>query len=267
MTTSMGTLKMSAVAFVLVFAINFNVCSGEGDDFYKHYDMYNDTYEINTDEHEFFYDEKMFLKEDCFRDVSTEYYFLLENKLIKDLQRGLCDQSTDGGGWIFIQRRWYGDVSFEKKWIEYKNGFGNVKKDFWIGNDLISKLTSEGYNELRIDMEYKRKSYYAVYTGFKVENETANYRMTYTSFSGGNVKDDLKFHNGSMFTTTDRDNDVFPSENCAVKMTGGWWFSWCHYVNINGKWKSHQRNQGIIWASVTGRYDSLEEVSMKVRQM
>ena len=53
-----------------------------------------------------------------------------------------CDQLTDGGGWTLFLRNRYGNISFNKGWIDYKNGFGDLDYDFWIGNDFLFKTTS-----------------------------------------------------------------------------------------------------------------------------
>ncbi|XP_059175818.1 angiopoietin-2-like [Physella acuta] len=184
-----------------------------------------------------------------------------------DVNRTLCDNKTGGGGWIIIQRRLKGDVNFTRTWNDYKNGFGSTSGDFWIGNDVISKLTDLGYNELRFDMKYKGTDYYAVYRGFKVENEAAKYEMSLTSFSGGNVEDEFSYHKDEKFTTIDSDNDRWSDGNCAVDSSGGWWYNWCHWVNVNGEWASRFDNKGIQWYSITERTDSLVFVEMKLRQM
>ncbi|XP_059175476.1 angiopoietin-2-like [Physella acuta] len=184
-----------------------------------------------------------------------------------DVSRTLCDTKTDGGGWIIIQRRIKGDVNFTRTWNDYKNGFGSTSGDFWIGNDVISHLTDSGYNELRFDMKYKGKDYYAVYRGFEVENEAAKYKMSYKSFSGGNVGDVFIYHKGMKFTTIDSDNDLRSSTNCAVDKRGGWWYTNCHNVNLNGEWASRVGYKGINWISITRSSDSLDFVEMKLRQM
>ncbi|XP_059175176.1 fibrinogen-like protein A isoform X1 [Physella acuta] len=180
----------------------------------------------------------------------------------------LCDTETDGGGWIVIQRRIKGDVNFTRTWNDYKNGFGSTSGDFWIGNDVISKLTDLGYNELRFDMKYKGKDYYAVYRDFKVENEAAKYKMSNTSFSGGNVGDEFSQHSGDKFTTFDSDNDEWSDGNCAVDWSsGGWWYKACHGVNVNGEWASLVSKKGIHWHSITDTSVSLDFVEMKLRRM
>ena len=47
-------------------------------------------------------------------------------------------------GWVVIQNRYDGDENFNRKWHEYKKGFGKLQADFWLGNELIHRITSAG---------------------------------------------------------------------------------------------------------------------------
>ncbi|XP_059175477.1 ficolin-1-like [Physella acuta] len=116
-------------------------------------------------------------------------------------------------------------------------------------------------------MKYKGTDYYAAYRGFKIENEAAKYKMSFTSFSRGNVDNWFSVHNGKKFTTIDSDNDEWSGGNCAVDRRGGWWYGDCYGNNVNGEWANRVENKGIHWASITGWSNSLDFVEMKLCQM
>ncbi|XP_059142272.1 angiopoietin-related protein 7-like [Physella acuta] len=199
-------------------------------------------------------------KEMCKRNYNTS----LPNRysiLLNETKLTLCDTKTDLGGWILIQRRISGDVDFSRKWNDYKDGFGSIAGDFWLGNKWISWLTMEGFNEMRIDMSYNGSSYHIVYRHFTVQNEVGFYRMTYST-SSGNIVDNLSYHNGMKFATVDRDNNY-----CAASYTGGWWYDHCYSVVLNGIWGSVKKGLGIHWFNITGNTNSLDFVEMKVRKL
>ncbi|XP_059175194.1 angiopoietin-related protein 7-like [Physella acuta] len=177
----------------------------------------------------------------------------------------LCDIETDGGGWIVIQQRVSGDVNFTRNWSDYKTGFGFLAGDYWLGNDWISNLTQNGFSELRFDMKYKGKSYYAVYSKVMVGNEADLYRIKFT-YKTGNATDNFSYHNGMAFSTLDRDNDIDSTRHCVDSFKGGWWYSDCHQVNVNGVWASKDNSEGINWYGITDFTDSLEHVEMKLRR-
>ena len=63
-----------------------------------------------------------------------------------------CDQKTAGGGWTVFQKRLDGSVDFYRGWADYKRGFGNLNREFWLGLDKIHRLTKTK-NKLRVDLE------------------------------------------------------------------------------------------------------------------
>ena len=45
------------------------------------------------------------------------------------------------------------EENFTRTWDEYKNGFGDYDKEFWLGNELIHQLTKSGDMRLRLEFE------------------------------------------------------------------------------------------------------------------
>ncbi len=94
-----------------------------------------------------------------------------------------CDMETTGRGWTIFQRRVDGSVDFYRKWTDYKNGFGNLTTEFWLGLDKIHRLSSSEQNVLRVDLQsFGNEKAYAVYESFLVGNESDGYRL---NFDGG----------------------------------------------------------------------------------
>ena len=90
-----------------------------------------------------------------------------------------CDQTTAGGGWTVFQKRLDGSVDFYRNWTDYKQGFGNLTGEFWLGLDKIHRLTSQTNNKLRVELEdFEGKTAYAEYDTFAVADEADNYRLS-----------------------------------------------------------------------------------------
>ncbi|KAK2858923.1 hypothetical protein Q5P01_003543 [Channa striata] len=160
-----------------------------------------------------------------------------------------CDMESYGGGWTVIQQRNNGSVSFNHTWNEYKKGFGNIRGEFWLGNDHIHLLTKAKDMILRIELEdFEGVREYAKYDQFYVANEFLYYRLSISGYSGtaGNAISFNKHfnHDQKFFSTPDRDNDMYPSGNCAAYYSSGWWFDACMSANLNGKYY-HKRYKGV----------------------
>ncbi|XP_068735147.1 uncharacterized protein [Montipora capricornis] len=96
-----------------------------------------------------------------------------------------CDQTTAGGGWTVFQKRLDGSVDFYRGWSDYKQGFGNLNGEFWLGLDKIYRLTKLVKNTLRVDLQdTKGKTAYAAYDMFAVTNERAKYQLNLGTYSG-----------------------------------------------------------------------------------
>ena len=176
----------------------------------------------------------------------------------------LCDSLTDAGGWIVIQRRSTGNVDFHRNWVDYRNGFGHLDGDFWLGNDNIHAITRTGTYELRVDLRYKGKSAFARYSHFSVSDELSKFTLRVGVYSG-TAGNPLDFHNNCAFSTFDRDNDLWES-NCAEGQRGGWWFNKCDKANLNGDWGG-QDNKGMEWDGFVSTLRSVDFSEMKIRKV
>ncbi|XP_023228825.1 techylectin-5A-like isoform X2 [Centruroides sculpturatus] len=103
-----------------------------------------------------------------------------------------CDMEKDGGDWTVFERRGdYGKPAnyFYKNWEDYRQGFGELNKEFWLGLDKIHSLTAQGNYMLRIKMVKFEESgdYYAVYSNFKVGSEDEDDKLMFDNFVEGNI--------------------------------------------------------------------------------
>ncbi|XP_071177271.1 fibrinogen-like protein A [Mytilus edulis] len=131
-------------------------------------------------------------------------------------------EMTGSGQWTVFQRRMDGLTDFNRTWQEYKQGFGNVNSEYWLGNDNLHKILSTGNYTLRVDLDdWLGNMLYAEYDTFVVGNESTNYVLTIANYNGNagdsltTAQDLLYQPNGYGFSTWDRDNDGSPHINCA----------------------------------------------------
>ncbi|CAF0765141.1 unnamed protein product [Rotaria sp. Silwood1] len=185
--------------------------------------------------------------------------------------RVLCDMDTDGGGWTVIQRR--GDYNqqshFFVTWLSYKRGFGDLTRDFWLGNEKIHSLTTQDEYRLHIDMEdFNDQSRFVDYEWFFITDEQTKYTLNLgryiTTSTGG---DSLSYNRGMRFTTRDQDNDQNLSSQCAENYKSGWWHAGCTLANLNGLYLrgNDSTATGVFWNSWLGAKYSLKACEIKVR--
>ncbi|XP_061191062.1 microfibril-associated glycoprotein 4-like [Saccostrea echinata] len=157
-----------------------------------------------------------------------------------------CDMENQGGGWTAIQKRKSGSVSFFKTWVEYKTGFGNAEDTYWIGNDVIHKLTKGRNSSLFVSIALQNgTTLYELYQQFSVSDESDNYELFLGGPATGTLGDSVldpgrsdSVLSGVSFSTPDRDNDMGVDRNCAAVFKGGWWFRNCYSAFLNGPWSS-----------------------------
>ncbi|XP_077876376.1 tenascin-X isoform X5 [Ictidomys tridecemlineatus] len=156
-----------------------------------------------------------------------------------------CDMETDGGGWLVFQRRMDGQTDFWRDWEDYAHGFGNISREFWLGNEALHSLTQAGDYSMRVDLRAGDEAVFAQYDSFRVGSAAENYRLHLEGYHG-TAGDSMSYHSGSVFSARDRDpNNLLIS--CAVSYRGAWWYRNCHYANLNGLYGSTVDHQVRGW--------------------
>ena len=143
--------------------------------------------------------------------------------------------------WIVIQQRLDGSLSFYQNWTVYKEGFGNISKNFWLGLEKMHQLTTNAPYRLRIEVQSVKedKWFSAEYDSFLITSESRGYALDVSGYVG-DAGDALRSfnnsagtcQNGMKFSTYDRDNDMYTS-SCAVAYTSGYWFNKCYCSCLN----------------------------------
>ena len=171
-------------------------------------------------------------------------------------------------------------MDFNRNWNDYRDGFGDVAHEHWLGNSLLHVMTSTDSNNrnytLRIDLsDWQGGQRHAVYSGFRIASECDNFKLDFDAFvaSESNVGDSLSAHNGMQFSTADRDNDINQSGACATNHggQGGFWFHACFNVGANNPYASssdefqNSENNRIRWDAWHGTRYSLKTFQMMMR--
>lgn len=208
--------------------------------------------------------------------------------------------------WLVIQQRKHGfEVNFNRTWKEYAHGFGSLRQDFWLGLEIIHRLTQQRPYELLIELtDWSDQVFIAKYENFQISSEQDFYRLSLSGVYSGNASKDflddayygLSSQNGAYFSTYDNRKLKYTNgagsaavnltaaeqttvgkaqhfRNCALRSGGGWWFNNfqnCLPVNLNGVYvngASAPSTRGIKWQAIRS-YDrnyALKKAKMKIK--
>uniref|UniRef100_A0A6I8NMW1 Tenascin n=1 Tax=Ornithorhynchus anatinus TaxID=9258 RepID=A0A6I8NMW1_ORNAN len=174
-----------------------------------------------------------------------------------------CDMTSDGGGWIVFLRRSNGRQDFYQNWRTYAAGFGNRRDEFWLGLDNLHKITAQGQYELRVDLQDRGDTAYAIYNKFSIGDSKSRYKLNVEGYSG-TAGDSMTYHTGRSFSTYDKDTDSAIT-NCALSYKGAFWYKNCHRVNLMGRYGDNSHSQGVNWFHWKGHEHSIQFAEMKLR--
>ncbi|XP_041373663.1 ryncolin-4-like [Gigantopelta aegis] len=167
----------------------------------------------------------------------------------------------DSDGWLVMQRRMNGSENFNRTWIEYEDGFGDLQNEFWLGNKYVHLLTNQKQYEVKfsvLDSNGTRGTIH--FEHFSISDAADKYRLTLVGRTTSNTTDFMSYHRGQPFSTEDQDNDNFVTKHCAQSFGCGWWFVRCAFGPLNAKYGVY----GIYtnWPFFTRR---LKQTEIKIR--
>ena len=161
-------------------------------------------------------------------------------------------------------------MSFTHNWAEYREGFGDLNGEHWLGNSNIHAITSTARPyKLRVDLEdWEGNTAYAEFSTFSIASEAGGFRLSVAGYSG-TAGDSMTHNDGFMFSTPDRDQDAWPAIHCAQDYNqAGWWYRSCSNALLNNPYHSSsisQNSKGISWGNWKGLIYSLKATSMKLK--
>lgn len=176
-----------------------------------------------------------------------------------------CDMTN--GGWTVIQRRVDGTVNFDRVWVEYARGFGNLSTDFWLGLRYIHQLASNP-NEISFEFTITEsgRNASAVYSNFTIDDESELFRLHVSREAVYNNemslyidnKNGFYYHNNMSFSTRDADHDR-KDANCA-ESNGAYWHNSCYTVGrLNADFNDMQ-----LWS---GKNTQVSKTEIKIRKL
>ncbi|CAH2278202.1 Hypothetical predicted protein [Pelobates cultripes] len=182
----------------------------------------------------------------------------------KNLFEAFCKMKEDGGLTLIQSHNGNDQLPFNTYWDDYKEGFGTLTGEHWLGLEKMYLLTHQGSRaaDLLISLgDFDKSEAFALYSPFTIGSEDVQYRISLGNYSGNagdafrarlDVNDVRSNQDGSSFSTRDRDNDNcnpcvmddIAIRSCARDYSSGWWFNGCGLANLNGRWRPAQNSIG-----------------------
>ncbi|XP_058122407.1 fibrinogen C domain-containing protein 1-like [Anopheles ziemanni] len=181
-----------------------------------------------------------------------------------------CEQNKHGGGWTVFQYRYNGQQDFYQNWTKYRDGFGDLSGEFWLGLENLHQMTFHRRHELLVEVTDFSGNYgYAHYDDFVIGSEEEQYVLKQLGKYNGTADDSMSYNLGGKFTTADRNNDEYDNPiNCAVDRQGAWWYVMCTKANLNGRYQNSLNSlSSMYWYFSTHERRCLAYSRMMVREV
>lgn len=131
---------------------------------------------------------------------------------------------TAGGWTVLFRKSDKSSINFQNSFESYKNGFGDLNGDHFLGLENFHLLTKNKNRELMAVLN--DTSYRIGY--FKVLNEFNHFKLIIDNeIDKFPDESSLLLLNNSLFSTIDLDYDLAVNSNCSSGWKAGWWFTDC----------------------------------------
>ncbi|XP_050093415.1 angiopoietin-related protein 1-like [Anopheles aquasalis] len=180
-----------------------------------------------------------------------------------------CEQKSFGGGWIVFQFRYDGSEDFYRGWNEFRDGFGDVNDEFWLGLEKVHQITNGRKHELIVELKDFSGTYkYARYDAFEIGSESEQYVLKELGKHTGTTGDAMFYNSkGRKFSAKDRDIDESSYFHCAQYLEGAWWHSTCTLSHLNGRYMTSQICDVMFWRHFQGDCQVLSYSRMMIREL
>lgn len=219
------------------------------------------------------------------------------------IQPVYCDMTSEKEGWMVILRRSAKESEDDRPWARrikgYKNGFGKVDKEFWMGLEDIHYFTQKAPTELLVELrknvegQKKPEVYFAHYHNFSLETGSSraisqNYYVLRVSGydDSSTLPDSLSHSDGFGFKSYSvyypKDAAVtkqYSTASCTRSFDDNWWHGTkgnetCTKVSFfrasnRPAWTSDRTRmtipEGHILWEIDGVKETFDFVEMKIR--
>ena len=107
-----------------------------------------------------------------------------------------------------------GNTSFNRTWVDYKNGFGTYNHNFWLGLENMYRITASGVYRLRFEFKMTTAKWLSAECDtFYLDGGAAYYTLHVSGYSGNggdwlNANDILRKYTTECLSA--------PGSNCTV---------------------------------------------------
>ncbi|XP_031681832.1 microfibril-associated glycoprotein 4-like, partial [Oncorhynchus kisutch] len=102
----------------------------------------------------------------------------------------------------------------EKRWDQYRSGFGQSSGEYWLGLENTHLLTQRKQYELRVDLgDFEGAKAHVQYSSFSVDSEHEGYKLHLSGFKDGGAGKSMDEHNGQKFSIFDKGQGTHASNS------------------------------------------------------